>query len=231
MELHLRGCRSLQEGDNLRRRYQILPVREVLGPPGTSSGPFLHGTWASLNDLGRTLQGARMHARLSASASASANEKSCGKQAGPQKTHGTPIARAFERQVSRCSTALTWARRNPRWGTTKIDAIKLKEPPALRVWLFQFPSGRRDSNSRPLVPQTSALTRLRYAPDTSSPLTLRLRHCRSVRSFLSSRVPLPTLGGSGGDARSDPLAKGSRNLAARKRISSAFSKMDTVDEE
>src|SRR5690606_30875451 len=26
-------------------------------------------------------------------------------------------------------------------------------------------SGRRDSNSRPLVPQTSALTRLRYAPD------------------------------------------------------------------
>ncbi len=35
------------------------------------------------------------------------------------------------------------------------------------VFLWFDPSGRRDSNSRPLVPQTSALTRLRYAPDPS----------------------------------------------------------------
>jgi hypothetical protein len=30
--------------------------------------------------------------------------------------------------------------------------------------IFEFESGRRDLNSGPLVPQTSALTRLRHAP-------------------------------------------------------------------
>ena len=53
-------------------------------------------------------------------------------------------------------------------------AIRKRKSPAIRA----FPSGRRDSNSGPLVPQTSALTRLRHAP--------RPRHPSDHPSFTNS---------------------------------------------
>jgi hypothetical protein len=50
-------------------------------------------------------------------------------------------------------------------GTTALSLEITKTPPERGF----RPSGRRDSNSGPLVPQTSALTRLRHAPRSGHP--------------------------------------------------------------
>src|SRR4051812_27333191 len=42
------------------------------------------------------------------------------------------------------------------------------DPPKVRTKIRKKWSGRADSNRRPLDPQSSALTRLRYAPDRPS---------------------------------------------------------------
>ena len=69
---------------------------------------------------------------------------------------GSPTGRAWARDA----VGGVWAPIG-RWRVARSSQVVTRKPPISRGFLS---SGRRDLNSGPLVPQTSALTRLRHAP-------------------------------------------------------------------